>query len=1224
MAKLLDLSVYGPGHISNILQVDASVYAKAFVTDGGKDTQVVRGDGTLASISSLSVGDADTLDNKHASDFALLKSWNDLINSSNEFTFVSPGYTGAVYLNYRTSSGKTDGSINQYIFGDGKGGELAYISKGYFSGKADNADKLDNYHESDFFRYRGALYQKHDYNANTLGIGEYVFRSSGYGSVGTGANHVNALNENSTIQVFKWLQMSAAAWSDNMSYRLSWTGETSTQRPDGWSPWITFVSSSNYIDYVNTTNFPGLNKVGTVTSVTVSGSNGLSGSGTVTTSGTITLSNAGVRSTIINGNYLRVNTNGTIADLTIPYATNADTVDGLHAKDFSRSFSGSKSSTAAQYILIGTLPASNSSTYDSFYIDGTCGGWASNGKVHFSISVGRRERISFKGYASNYNTSTFNIGVNSSGEICMYLSAQYVSWTFNVHTVQGTINYKYPHTPADTTFTWLSDSNNITTMDEYGVVAYSKRLKGRGETNNYNIQHHWTGSYWYLRGYYNDDFHAEVQVGHALNATNIYVTQHTGNNAEYPLVWSNEANAETKLANQLYKSYYDLTYNPGVKAITTGQFKANNSYGPHFTGTSTAGNWAYLRLNNSSSIWDIATNSSSGSGGLWLSRYGGNDNGIFVSANTTPKVGINTSSPSHVLHVAGTAGVIGGILTQSHKNHWLDTATVIIGRSDTTAYSTASCIGTTDGNLHLDPYKNKNLYLNYYCPGEGSTQGRTYFNGSTYYIKGGYYNGTAEYANDSDKLDGKTSTDFVFRTQLGYYINAFTFNNGQTDAGWYYIGYFYGSSGGIKIECDYTSHCANDFGICASHLMVGVRPYTLEGFISKSKGTQGGLYIVESNDSGYKYYHVYIYIKAWYQGQVRIQNMGASFEWAQTYTAPNSAFTVRLDTRTLEGTYACHNGELKRIDYDHIHAGNIGSQSVNYANSAGNADTLIINGTTAEDSCIPPYNRVGCYYSSPCTAQTSDAFILAFNVNNYIAQLAIDVDNTNKMAVRMRNPSNTYTSWASIITSENIGSQSVNYANSAGNADTVDGQNFSYSNESNSPTYLWGTNSNGTSFLAARGSISVNYASSAGNADNADTVDNKHASDFAASNCGVWPTRSFTKSLAPTTSWQDTGITTNDLSDGEGAYLIFLNPNHSNGNDGWVPRYAGLFSNMSGTNGYETEEIILQASSHASYKRLFLRFINTPNTLGYRKLQIRAASNYTSSYNMIFNIRRIV
>jgi hypothetical protein len=51
-----------------------------------------------------------------------------------------------------------------------------------------------------------------------------------------------------------------------------------------------------------------------------------------------------------------------------------------------------------------------------------------------------------------------------------------------------------------------------------------------------------------------------------------------------------------------------------------------------------------------------------------------------------------------------------------------------------------------------------------------------------------------------------------------------------------------------------------------------------------------------------------------------------------------------------------------------------------------------------------------------------------------------------------------------------------------GDANTVDGQNFSYSNNSNSPTYLWATDSNGSSYLAARGSISVNYANSAGSA----------------------------------------------------------------------------------------------------------------------------------------------
>jgi hypothetical protein len=91
-----------------------------------------------------------------------------------------------------------------------------------------------------------------------------------------------------------------------------------------------------------------------------------------------------------------------------------------------------------------------------------------------------------------------------------------------------------------------------------------------------------------------------------------------------------------------------------------------------------------------------------------------------------------------------------------------------------------------------------------------------------------------------------------------------------------------------------------------------------------------------------------------------------------------------------------------------------------------------------------------------------------------------------------------------------------------------------------------------------------------------------------------------TKTIQPTTSWSDTGIISSDI--GDGVFVLYLDPNHSNGNDGWVPYYAGLFVNYTGTNGSSTEEIILQAASHASYKRLFLRFINTANTLGYRKL----------------------
>lgn len=121
-------------------------------------------------------------------------------------------------------------------------------------------------------------------------------------------------------------------------------------RKDG-SNYYKILDENNYTSYVNTTNFPGLNKTGTVTSVATG--IGLTG-GTITGSGTISINstyqtyisngntaygwgnhaNAGyllattaastyVSGVALNGNYLRVTKNGANTDLTIPYATMA-------------------------------------------------------------------------------------------------------------------------------------------------------------------------------------------------------------------------------------------------------------------------------------------------------------------------------------------------------------------------------------------------------------------------------------------------------------------------------------------------------------------------------------------------------------------------------------------------------------------------------------------------------------------------------------------------------------------------------------------------------------------------------------------------------------------------------------------------------------------------------------------------------------------------------------
>ena len=71
------------------------------------------------------------------------------------------------------------------------------------------------------------------------------------------------------------------------------------------------------------------------------------------------------------------------------------------------------------------------------------------------------------------------------------------------------------------------------------------------------------------------------------------------------------------------------------------------------------------------------------------------------------------------------------------KNQWLNPARLQILRPNTTAYSDRACVGVTDGNLHIDCYANKGLYLNYYS---GSI---TYFQGTNQYVQStGFYSGS--------------------------------------------------------------------------------------------------------------------------------------------------------------------------------------------------------------------------------------------------------------------------------------------------------------------------------------------------------------------------------------------------------------------------------------------------------------------------------------------------
>ena len=72
-----------------------------------------------------------------------------------------------------------------------------------------------------------------------------------------------------------------------------------------------------------------------------------------------------------------------------------------------------------------------------------------------------------------------------------------------------------------------------------------------------------------------------------------------------------------------------------------------------------------------------------------------------------------------VLHNRGDQTINGTIL-QSQNNQWLSPALIQIGRQDISIYNDRSVIGVTNGNLHLDSYSGKGLYLNYYQEGGGA------------------------------------------------------------------------------------------------------------------------------------------------------------------------------------------------------------------------------------------------------------------------------------------------------------------------------------------------------------------------------------------------------------------------------------------------------------------------------------------------------------------------
>jgi hypothetical protein len=122
-----------------------------------------------------------------------------------------------------------------------------------------------------------------------------------------------------------------------------------------------------------------------------------------------------------------------------------------------------------------------------------------------------------------------------------------------------------------------------------------------------------------------------------------------------------------------------------------------------------------------------------------------------------------------------------------------------------------------------------------------------------------------------------------------------------------------------------------------------------------------------------------------------------------------------------------------------IHSSNIGSQSVNYANSSGSSGSVSGLTLTNSGNGINPdsvtQNQIGYNTSVSLFGQSDGGLYSSAYNSSWIHQIYGDF-RTGQIAIRGKN-SGSWTGWRTVIDSGNIGSQSVNYASSAGSASSA-------------------------------------------------------------------------------------------------------------------------------------------------------------------------------------------
>ena len=306
------------------------------------------------------------------------------------------------------------------------------------------------------------------------------------------------------------------------------------------------------------------------------------------------------------------------------------------------------------------------------------------------------------------------------------------TWSVSFSTSVSNVTYD------TTTYAWTT--KNLSKSEFAAASHRHTKLHRRDDNSDYSLQHHWTGSYWYLRGYSGDSFHAEVQVGYANSAGSVAWGNVTGKPINFKAYSGSLSSGgwKTMQGNNSSPSIA-ISYNNSAAAWNSGTYSATLVYGcsdtrglldcAYNTPIVTFGGCSYGGSNDNNPTWYMKLSGTNGT------TYNLNSMPYASSAGYTSTVAVNDSNSNStyrmVWHSGSTLYSTDGIYCNPSSDVLNAKAYTLNGSSSAGTNYITGTAGRIffGGNFHIDSLGSNATYINYYTANNvylvsGSSQGK--------------------------------------------------------------------------------------------------------------------------------------------------------------------------------------------------------------------------------------------------------------------------------------------------------------------------------------------------------------------------------------------------------------------------------------------------------------------------------------------------------------------